>query len=126
AGASGAVAATRLAQAGFRVVVLEQGDWPDYAKARAAFPDFELGWHWWPGPNAIATRPYGRLHACTQRATCLWGCAEGAKATVDRTYWPVAVDRGVTLVTRARVKRLLRGRDGLVEGALYTDAEGRE
>ena len=249
AGASGAVAAVRLAEAGFSVVVLEQGDWPDYGKARAAFADFELtsgrdwawdpnarasaadypvndsesditalmwngvgggtvvyaahwqrnmpsdfrvrtldgvgddwpltyadlepfyvrvekdwgvsglagdtafppgegppmapvplsklgrrvaaahnrlGWHWWPGPNAIATRPYGRLHACVQRAACLWGCPEGAKATVDRTYWPVAVERGVTLLTRARVKRLLMGSDGLVQGALYVDADGVE
>ncbi len=249
AGASGAVAATRLAQDGFSVVCLEQGDWPDYTRARAAFPDFELtsgrdwawdpnvrgaagdypvddsdsditalmwngvgggtvvyaghwqrnmpsdfrvrtldgvaddwpltyedlepfyvrvekdwgvsglagdtafppgegppmapvplsklgrrvatahnqlGWHWWPGPNAIATRPYGRLQACVQRATCLWGCAEGAKATVDRTYWPVAVDRGVTLITRARVKRLLVAANGLVAGALYVDANGVE
>jgi choline dehydrogenase-like flavoprotein len=248
AGASGAVAAVRLAEAGFSVVCLEQGDWPDYSKARAAFPDFELtagrdwawdpnvrakaadypvddsdsditalmwngvgggtvvyaahwqrnmpsdfrvrtldgvaddwpltyedlepfyvrvekdwgvsglagdtafppgegppmapvplsklgrrvaaahnrlGWHWWPGPNAIATRPYGRLHACMQRATCLWGCAEGAKATVDRTYWPVAVER-LTLLTGARVKRLLMGDDGLVQGALYVDADGAE
>jgi choline dehydrogenase-like flavoprotein len=93
---------------------------------RVARAHNELGWHWWPGPNAIATRPYGRLNACTQRATCLWGCAEGAKATVDRTYWPVAVDRGVTLVTRARVKRLLMGNHNLVEGALYLDANGRE
>ena len=33
AGPSGAVAAKRLAEEGFRVVVLEQGDWPDYSKA---------------------------------------------------------------------------------------------
>ena len=32
AGPSGAVAAKRLAEEGFRVVVLEQGDWPDYAQ----------------------------------------------------------------------------------------------
>jgi choline dehydrogenase-like flavoprotein len=249
AGASGAVAARRLASDGFDVVCLEQGGWPDYSRARAPYPDFELtagrdwswdpnarqapadypvddsqsditalmwngvgggtvvyaahwhrnlpsdfrvrtldavaddwpftyedlepyyvqvekdwgvsglagdtafpegkgpplppaplgamgrrvarahnqlGWHWWPGPNAIATRSYGRLNPCTQRATCLWGCVEGAKASVDRTYWPVAIDRGVKLVTGARVKRLLLGPDGLVTGALYVDRDGRE
>jgi choline dehydrogenase-like flavoprotein len=35
AGPTGAVAAKRFAEAGMRVVVLEQGDWPDYTKARA-------------------------------------------------------------------------------------------
>ena len=33
AGPTGAVAAKRFAEAGMSVVVLEQGDWPDYAKA---------------------------------------------------------------------------------------------
>jgi choline dehydrogenase-like flavoprotein len=249
AGPSGAVSAKRLAEEGFRVTVLEQGDWPDYARARSAHPDFELtsgqywawdpnvrraagdypidesesditalmwngvgggtvvfaahwqrnmpsdfcvrsldgvaddwplayeelepyyvrverdwgvsglandtafppgegppmppvplsamgkrvakahndlGWHWWPGPNAIATRPYGALNPCVQRATCLWGCADGAKATVDRTYWPVNERNGVELVTRARVRRLLVGDDGLVQGAEYLDADGGE
>ena len=196
AGPTGAVAAKRFAEGGLRVIVLEQGEWPDYSKARADHPDFELtagrywsgnpnrrgapadypiddsdsdisavlynavgggtviyaahwqrnmpsdfrvrtldgiaddwpltyedlqpyyerveldfgvsglagdpafppgkgpplppgplapmgrrvakahnqlGWHWWPGPNAIATRSYGPLRACTQRATCMWG-----------------------------------------------------
>jgi len=93
---------------------------------RVAKAHNDLGWHWWPGPNAIATRAYGRLNPCTQRATCLWGCVEGAKASVDRTYWPVAVDRGVQLLTGARVKRLLLDSRGLVGGALYVDREGSE
>src|SRR2546429_188404 len=53
AGPTGAVAAKRFAEAGMRVVVLEQGDWPDYSKARANHPDFELtlGRHWSGNPN---------------------------------------------------------------------------
>ena len=35
AGPTGAVTAKRLVEAGMRVVVLEQGDWPDYGRARA-------------------------------------------------------------------------------------------
>src|SRR2546421_10304959 len=53
AGPTGAVAAKRLAEAGMRVVVLEQGDWPDYSKARAGHDDYELtaGRDWSANPN---------------------------------------------------------------------------
>jgi len=247
AGPTGAVAAKRLAEAGMHVVVLEQGDWPDYSKARAQHPDFEitagrywsgnpnrrqapadypiddaqseisavlynavgggtviyaahwqrnmpsdfrvrtldgvaddwpltyeelepfyerverdfsvsglagdpafppgkslplppaplaamgrrvarahnqLGWHWWPGPNAIATRAHGELRACTQRATCMWGCVEGAKASVDKTHWPQAMRMSVRLITGARVSRLEMNGQGLVTGACYIDRYG--
>jgi choline dehydrogenase-like flavoprotein len=249
AGPTGAVAAKRLAEAGIQVVVLEQGDWPDYSKARADHPDYEitagrnwsanpnrrrapadypisdedsdiaavlynavggstvlyaahwqrnmpsdfrvrtldgvgddwpltyedlepyyerveedfgvsglagdpafppgkgpplpppplgamgrrvakahndLGWHWWPGPNAIATRPYRSLKPCTQRATCMWGCIEGAKASVDITHWPQNIQLGVRLVTGARVRKLEVNSRGLVTGATYIDREGHE
>ncbi|WP_394828559.1 GMC family oxidoreductase [Pendulispora albinea] len=249
AGPAGAVAATRLAEEGFRVVVLEQGDWPDYRKARGAHADFEinagadwgwnpntrklpadypingtesdidvvqynavgggtvifaaqwhrnlpsdfcvrtldgvaddwpiayedlrpyyerverafgisglagdpafppgegpplppvpmgrigrrvaaahnaLGWHWWPGSNAIATRPYGALKPCVQRGTCLWGCADGAKGSADRTHWPRAVELGVRLITGARVRQIAVDARGLADGAVWIDREGRE
>ena len=42
AGASGGVAAVRLARAGMRVVCLEQGDWQDPARYPGAGPDWEL------------------------------------------------------------------------------------
>ena len=53
AGPTGAVAAKRFLEAGMRVVVLEQGDWPDYSQARADHPDFELtmGRYWSGNPN---------------------------------------------------------------------------
>src|SRR5881394_2991662 len=227
AGPTGAVAAKRFAQAGLKVVVLEQGDWPDYSKARAGHPDFELTtgryWsanpnrrqaaadypiddtdsdisavlynavgggtviyaaHWqrnmpsdfrvrsldgvgddWPltyedlapfyerveadfgvsglagdpafppgkGPplppaplasmGRRATRAYGPLKPCQQRATCMWGCVEGAKGSVDITHWPQLIKRGVTLVTGARVRRLEVDSTGLVTGAEYIDRE---
>lgn len=249
AGPTGAVAAKRFAEAGMSVVVLEQGDWPDYSKARANHADFELtagrywsgnpnrrqapadypiddadsdisavlynavgggtviyaahwqrnmpsdfrvctldgvaddwpltyedlepfyekveedfgisglagdpafppgkgpplppapigpmgrrvakahnrlGWHWWPAPNAIATRAYGPLKPCTQRATCMWGCVEGAKGSADLTHWPDNVRKGVRLITGARVRRLEVNDRGLVAGAVYVDRDGAE
>lgn len=248
-GPTGAVAAKRLAQSGCQVVVLEQGDWQDYSKARADHPDYELtagrdwatnpnyrhapadypiddkdsdiaatvynavggtsllyaahwqrnmpsdfrvrtldgvgddwplsyedlvpyyeqvendfgvsglagdpafppgkgpplppapmdpialrvaaghnklGWHWWPGANAIATRHYRNLNQCTRRGTCMQGCIEGAKGSVDRTHWPDNLSMGVRLITGARVTRLSVDRNGLVTGAIYVDRDGKE
>jgi choline dehydrogenase-like flavoprotein len=42
AGASGGVVGRRLAEAGFKVVCLEQGQWPDRAEFPGAKPDWEL------------------------------------------------------------------------------------
>jgi choline dehydrogenase-like flavoprotein len=53
AGASGAAAAWRLAAAGFRVVVLEQGGWADTAAFPAHGTDWEVRWRsdWHYDPN---------------------------------------------------------------------------
>ena len=52
AGPTGAIAAKRLAEEGYRVLVLEQGDWPDYSKATVHREDFPLtagrDWGWDP------------------------------------------------------------------------------
>jgi choline dehydrogenase-like flavoprotein len=42
AGAAGGVAALRLASAGFRVVCLEQGEWPDRSAYPGATPEWEI------------------------------------------------------------------------------------
>lgn len=71
AGPTGAVAAKRFAEAGMKVVVLEQGEWPDYSKARAGYADFELtaGRHWSGNPNRLirtcsfTTAAFGRHRA---------------------------------------------------------------
>ena len=249
AGPSGAVAAKRLAEEGFRVTVLEQGTWPDYSKARPEAADFditatrdwpwdpnarnspadypiddsesditalmwngvgggtivfaaqwqrnmpsdfrvrsldgvaddwpltyedlepyyvrverdfgisgvandtafppgegpplpavplgragrkvarahnELGWHWWPAPNAIATRKHGNLNPCVQRGVCLKACKDHAKGTVDITHWPIAQRHGVELVTKATVREITMGPDRLATGVVYVDDAGAE
>ena len=52
-GASGSVAAARLATAGLKVVCLEQGDWAQTADYMSATPEAELAWvqRWNPDPN---------------------------------------------------------------------------
>ncbi len=85
-----------------------------------------LGWHWWPSDSAIATEPYQGRAACINLGPCILGCAQGAKGSSDLTYWPSAIRRGVRLATRCRVREITVGPNGLVDGVLYSDAEGRE
>ena len=86
----------------------------------------ELGWHWWPAPNAIATRKYRNLNPCVQRGVCLKACRDHAKGSVDITHWPVAQRAGVELVTKATVREITVGRDGLASGVVYVDDAGAE
>jgi choline dehydrogenase-like flavoprotein len=85
-----------------------------------------LGWHWWPGTNAIASRPSGRLAQCSRRGTCQSGCPQGAKASTDLTHWPDALRDGARLVTGARVREIVLDGRGLARGAVFVDADGRE
>lgn len=86
----------------------------------------KLGWHWWPSPNSIPSRPYEGRNACVRRGTCLTGCPEGAKGSMDLTHWPAALAAGARLITGARVSRIEVDASGLASGAVYTDRSGRE
>ncbi|HXK23569.1 MAG TPA: GMC family oxidoreductase [Myxococcota bacterium] len=83
-----------------------------------------LGWHWWPSDSAIATREYEGRAPCINLGPCTSGCAQGAKASTDVTYWPAALRRGVRLETRCRVCEVTLGSDGLADGVVYYDANG--
>lgn len=84
----------------------------------------KLGWHWWPSDAAITSREYEGRAPCINLGTCGSGCAQGAKASTDITYWPVAQRRGVQLRTGCRVKEITLGADGLANGVLYFDESG--
>ncbi len=84
----------------------------------------ELGWHWWPGPNAIASRTFRHRPACQRFGACESGCPTGAKASTDFTHWRDAIAAGAVLRTRARVSRLTSDGRGLVTGAEYIDSTG--
>ncbi len=86
----------------------------------------KLGWHWWPSDSAIATQPYEGRAACINLGPCITGCSQGAKASTDITYWPVAVRRGVRLQTRCRVREITVGANGMADGVIYYDADGVE
>jgi choline dehydrogenase-like flavoprotein len=86
----------------------------------------ELGWHWWPSDSAIATEEYEGRAPCINAGTCLVGCAQGAKASTDITYWPVALRQGVRIATRCRVREITVGDNGMADGVIYYDGEGVE
>jgi choline dehydrogenase-like flavoprotein len=78
-----------------------------------------LGWHWWPGTNAIDPG------ACVQWGTCLEGCPAGAKASADLTHWRRAVAAGADLRTGARATRVVVDARGRASGVEYLDRDGR-
>ncbi|WP_172653035.1 GMC family oxidoreductase [Rhodococcus opacus] len=86
----------------------------------------KLGWHWWPGNQAIMTKTEGDRGACARWGTCMSGCPEGAKGSFDVAMWPAALSAGVTLVTRARVREITVNKAGLATGATWLDETGRE
>jgi choline dehydrogenase-like flavoprotein len=87
----------------------------------------KLGWHWWPSDTSIATQPYEGRAQCINLNHCTPGCAQGAKASTDITYWPLAIRQGVELRTRCRVREItLDPASGMAAGAIYYDADGAE
>lgn len=85
-----------------------------------------LGWHWWPSDAAILTQDYEGRARCVNLGHCGAGCAQGAKASTDITYWPEAIRSRVELRTRCRVSRIETDGSGRATGAWYFDAEGAE
>ena len=86
----------------------------------------QLGWHWWPSDTSIATTEYEGRAKCINLGHCTPGCAQGAKASTDITYWPLALRAGVELRTRCRVREITTHEDGMASGVIYFDPQGIE
>ena len=86
----------------------------------------DLGWHWWPEPNAILSVESGERHQCVQRGTCMQGCGESAKGSADVTHWPHIIELGGELLTHATVTRILTDDRGLACGVEWVNADGRD
>ena len=85
-----------------------------------------LGWHWWPSDTTVATTDYEGRARCINLGLCVSGCAQGAKASTDITYWPAARRAGVELRTHCRVSRIETNDAGMATGVTYFDAAGVE
>lgn len=85
-----------------------------------------LGWHWWPGTQAIPTWKFKNLAQCVRWGVCETGCPAGAKASFDIGYWPHATAAGAKLVTGARVRKITTNDKGHAKSAIWIDRNGNE
>ena len=85
-----------------------------------------LGWHWWPSDTTVATVDYEGRARCINLGHCTPGCAQGAKASTDITYWPAAQRAGVDLRTHCRVREIMTDEHGMAAGVVYYDGDGEE
>lgn len=83
----------------------------------------KLGYHWWPGPHAILTKPLKGRGVCTRWGVCASGCPEDAKSSFDLAMWPAALAAGVNLVTGARVREITVNDHGLATGVVWIDEQ---
>jgi choline dehydrogenase-like flavoprotein len=86
----------------------------------------KLGWHWWPGTQAIPSTAFKNMGQCVRWGLCERGCPVGAKASFDIAYWPHATAAGAKLITGARVARITLDPRGLANGAIWIDVAGSE
>jgi choline dehydrogenase-like flavoprotein len=86
----------------------------------------KLGWHWWLSDTTIATTDYDGRAKCINVGHCTPGCAQGAKASTDITYWPRAIRAGVEIRPRCRVREITTNEHGMASGAIYYDPDGVE
>lgn len=86
----------------------------------------DLGWHWWPSDSAITSQEYEGRAPCINLGHCGHGCAQGAKASTDVTYWQEAIRNRVEVRTNCRVSRIDTNESRMVTGAWYFNGDGQE
>jgi choline dehydrogenase-like flavoprotein len=87
-----------------------------------------LGWHPFPTPRAIASRPYDGRPACSYCGLCPgFGCRTGAKSSVQETYIAKALATGrCDLRPNTMVREITVNDGGAATGCRYLDADGHE
>ena len=90
----------------------------------------QLGIRTAPAANAALSQRYyqkgiGWRAACTNRGFCQAGCSTGAKASMDVTFVPLALQSGAELRPLSFASQIETGSDGRVTGVVYTNS-GRE
>ncbi len=90
AGASGGVVARRLAEAGFKVVCLEQGDWHDPSEYRGPELDWELTMRkqWSTSPNVRGLSQDYPIDESDTEISPLMYSAVGGSMLIFAGAWP--------------------------------------
>src|SRR5579883_910540 len=78
------------------------------------------------GPVAILEGSHGDRQHCIYRGFCIQGCKVGAKQSTLISHVPDALRHGAELRPDCMVARINLGKDGLVTGVTYFDAQGKE
>ena len=83
-----------------------------------------LGINTSPAANAALSARYyqegvGYRQACTNRGFCQAGCSNGAKASMDVTYIPLAIHHGAEVRPECFVTQLVRNASGKVGEVIY-------
>lgn len=87
-----------------------------------------LGWHAWPAPMAILSRPYRGRSACVACGLCPgYGCEVGAKSSTLVAMIPGAVaTKRCEIRPNSYVRRVETGANGRVTGVTYFDLDKQE
>lgn len=85
-----------------------------------------LGWHWWPGTQAIPSSKFKKMAKCVRWGVCETGCPAGAKASFDLGYWPHALAAGARLLPGARAREITTDPQGRATGVIWIDRAGAE
>lgn len=78
------------------------------------------------GPVAILAGSHGDRPHCIYRGFCIQACKVGAKASTLITHIPDAIRNGAEIRDHCMVSRVELGKDGLVTGVHYFDADGNQ
>jgi choline dehydrogenase-like flavoprotein len=88
----------------------------------------KLGWHAWPAPMAIISRPYRGRSGCLACGLCAgYGCEVGAKSSTLVAMIPGAVaTRRCEIRPNSFVRKVESGPNGRLTGVTYFDSNKRE
>jgi gluconate 2-dehydrogenase alpha chain len=85
-----------------------------------------VGWHPFPLPSSVHSRPFKGTPACTYCGFCENGCFINAKGSTNMHVIPAAeATRRLSVVTEARVTQINTDNNGRVTGVLYLK-DGKE